>query len=167
MRKAEGNLQGILEKQRRKVMVFEGTENIMASREEVWGFLTNPDMVSQCVPGLRSVDILVPDRKFRAIAAIGFGAVQTTFDNEIEFVELKDHEYAKIQVHGKAPGSGVDAIAEMKLSDGEEGTTTLDWSADITIVGTIASLANRMMGGVTRKLTAIFFKCVKGKIETE
>jgi carbon monoxide dehydrogenase subunit G len=32
-------------------------------------------------------------------------------------------------------------------------------------MGTIASLASRMMGGVTQKLSAEFFACAKQKIE--
>jgi carbon monoxide dehydrogenase subunit G len=53
----------------------------------------------------------------------------------------------------------------MALSDGENGTTDLKWTADITIVGTIASLASRLMSPVTKKMTGIFFDCVKAKIE--
>ena len=55
------------------------------------------------------------------------------------------------------PGSAVDAVSSMILSDGEGGATNLDWSADVTVVGAIASLAARLMGGVTQKLTAAFF----------
>lgn len=146
-------------------MHFEGIVAIQAPREKVWNFLTDPKSVSQCAPGIKSVDVIIPDKKFRAVAAVGFGSISTTFDNEIEFVELIDLEFAKVRVHGKAPGSAVDALGEMKLSDGEGGATNLNWSAEITIVGTIASLASRMLGGVTKKLTGAFFNCLKEKIE--
>jgi len=147
-------------------MKFDGKINIQAPQEKVWDFLTDPDLVSQCAPGLKSVEVVEPDKKFRAVASVGFGAVSATFTNDVEFVELKPQDSAKIKVHGTAPGSAVDIIADMMLSPNPDGGTDLDWEADITIVGTIASLASRMMGGVTRKLTGIFFDCVKGKIET-
>ncbi len=146
-------------------MQFDGTVTIQAPQQKVWEFLTDPDSVSQCAPGLKSVEVIVPDEKFRAVAAIGFGAVSATFSNEVEFVELEPPNRAVVKVHGTAPGSAVDVMSEMVLSDGGEGGTTLTWSADITIVGTIASLASRMMGGVTKKLTGVFFACVKEKIE--
>src|SRR6185295_16574894 len=47
------------------------------------------------------------------------------------------------------------------------GATELRWSADVTVVGTIASLAARLMGGVTQKLTSAFFEEVKKRIEGE
>jgi carbon monoxide dehydrogenase subunit G len=39
------------------------------------------------------------------------------------------------------------------------------WSTDVVVSGTIASLASRMMGGVTKKLTVAFFDCVKKQVE--
>ena len=37
--------------------------------------------------------------------------------------------------------------------------------ADVTISGSIASLATRLMGSVAQKLAGAFFECAKGKIE--
>lgn len=146
-------------------MHFDGNVVIQAPQEKAWKFLTDPDSVSQCVPGLKSVEVVVPNEKFRAVASVGFGTVSTTFSNDIEFVELEPPNRALIKLHGTAAGSAVDVLSEMVLSDVGDGSTTLTWSADINIVGTIASLASRMMGGVTKKLTKVFFTCVKEKIE--
>ncbi len=53
----------------------------------------------------------------------------------------------------------------MVLSDGPDGSTEMKWAADVVVMGTIASLAARMMGTVTKKLTSEFFECMKKKIE--
>jgi carbon monoxide dehydrogenase subunit G len=66
-----------------------------------------------------------------------------------------------------APGSAVDATSAMELADGANGSTDLAWSADVTVSGTIASLAARLMGSVTQKLTASFFDSVRKDIEKE
>lgn len=146
-------------------MHFEGMVNIEAPRDKVWGFLTDPDKVSQCAPGLQSMEVIVPDEKFRAVASVGFGSVKATFDTEVEWVDLEEPDFAKMKAHGKAPGSGVDATASMTLTDGSNGTTDLTWVAEISIVGSIASLASRLMKGVCNNLTTVFFNCVKTKIE--
>lgn len=146
-------------------MIIAGTETIQATRQKAWEFLTNPDSISQCVPGLKSVQVVVPDRKFKAVASIGFGAVSATFSNDVEFVELDAPDKAIVKVHGTAPGSAVDVMAELALTDIPDGGTEVAWKADITISGSIASLATRMMGGVSKKLTGNFFNCVKGKLE--
>lgn len=146
-------------------MHFDGTVTINASRQKVWEYLTNPDSVSECAPGLKSVEVIEPDKKFRAVAGVGFGSVKVAFEVDVEWVELDPPNHARMKAHGKAPGSGVDITSVMNLSNGSEDATELQWSADIVVVGTIASLASRLMSSMTRKLTGEFFSCVKGKIE--
>jgi carbon monoxide dehydrogenase subunit G len=147
------------------IVQFDGTVNIEAPREKVWEFLTDPNLVSQCAPGLKSVEVIEPDKKFRAVAGVGIGSVKVTFETDVEWVEVDAPNYAKMKAHGKAPGSGVDINSTMNLSDGPDGSTEMQWSADIVVVGTIASMASRLMGSVTRRLTGDFFNCVKEKIE--
>ncbi len=145
-------------------MVVEGAVSIEAPREKVWGFLTSPEIVSQCAPGVQSVEVVVPDKQFKAITTVGFGSAKVTFEADVEWLELYTQRYAKMKAHGKTPGSGVDVISEMRLTS-KDGTTELNWKADIVVVGQLASTAARLMSGVTRNLTTSFFDCVKGKIE--
>ena len=146
-------------------MKLEGQTTITAPQAKVWTFLTEPDQVSQCVPGLKSMEIIAPKEQFKAIAAIGFGTVQVTFITDVTWTALEEPDHAGMKAHGTAPGSAADEIAEMFLSTNEDGSTELKWTADVTVVGTIASLAARMMSSVTKVLTSAFFKCVQKHIE--
>ncbi|HXH41798.1 MAG TPA: carbon monoxide dehydrogenase subunit G [Thermoanaerobaculia bacterium] len=146
-------------------MNFKGTVSINAPREKVWKFLTSPEELTQCAPGLESLEVVTPNERFRAVASIGFGAVKVTFKADAVWMDVDPPNRARMKVSGKAPGSMVDATSEMVLSDGADGATVLDWSSDVTVVGAIASLAARLMGTVTQKLTGAFFQCVRQKIE--
>lgn len=146
-------------------MHFEGQVSIAADREKVWSFLTDPEAVAQCAPGVESMEIEVPDESFKAIASIGLGNLKVRFNADVEWTDMDAPNKAGIKAHGTAPGSATDVVATMTLSDGEDGSTTMDWSADISVLGTIASLASRMMGSVTEKLTQEFFACMKAQIE--
>ena len=146
-------------------MHFEGTVMIKAPRGVVWVFLTDPQMVAQCAPGVESVETLIPDQKFRATAAIGFGSVKARFVGDAEFLHLDPPNHATIKAHGNAPGSAADVTATMALSDGPDGTTQMSWTADVVILGTLASLAARLMAPITQKLTGEFFNCFKRRIE--
>ena len=60
----------------------------------------------------------------------------------------------------------MDATATMALRDGDEpGTTIMDWQADVTISGTIASVGARLIEGTANKLIGQTFDCVKAKLE--
>jgi molybdenum cofactor cytidylyltransferase len=146
-------------------MRFSGAVSIRAPRETVWRFLTDPAKVSACAPGVESLEIIAPGQRFRAVASVGFGAVKATFTSDVDWLDLDEPAFARMKVHGTAPGSAVDATSEMRLSEGDRGQTLLDWSADVLVVGTIASIAARLMGGVTQKLTDAFFEKIRLAIE--
>lgn len=146
-------------------MRFSGSVVINAPRDKVWQFLTDPTKLTQCAPGLESLEVIAPNEKFRAVASVGFGAVKATFVTDAEWTELDAPNRARMKIHGKAPGGVVDGTSEMVLADAPDSATELNWSADVTVVGTIASLAARLMGSVTKTLTDSFFKCVRKQIE--
>jgi carbon monoxide dehydrogenase subunit G len=146
-------------------MQFNDSVMIAAPRDRVWAFFTDPHAVGACAPGLESLEVLVPDEKFEVKGSVGFGAVQVKFVAQVEWLEMEEPERATMKAHGTAPGSAMDAVASLELREPTDGETELLWSADVTISGTIASLASRMMGSVTKKLAAAFFTCVKREIE--
>jgi uncharacterized protein len=147
-------------------MNFKGTVKINAPRQKVWDFLTDPQQIALCAPGVESVEVIEPNEKFRAVASVGFGAVKATFVTDATWIGIEAPNRAKMKIHGKAPGSVVDGTSEMALRDGDKpGETVLNWSSDVVVSGVIASLAARLMGPVTQKLTDSFFDEVRKRIE--
>jgi carbon monoxide dehydrogenase subunit G len=98
-------------------MNFNGTVTIQASRKKVWQYLMDPQLVSECAPGLESVEVITPNEKFRAVASVGFGAVKARFTINAEWVDLDAPNRARMKIDGKAPGSAVNGTSEMALSD--------------------------------------------------
>jgi carbon monoxide dehydrogenase subunit G len=145
-------------------MHFEGTVQIDAPRDRVWAFVMDPNQVGQCGPGVESIEV-IDDTHFKATAKVGIGFISARFVVNLEFAEITPPEAATIKAHGQAPGSAVDATAQMRLSDGESGSTTMDWSADVSIVGTIASVGARLIEGTANKMIGQTFDCMKSKLE--
>ena len=145
-------------------MHLEGKVTINSKQTNVWDFLTTPDKVSKCVPGLKSMTIVEPDKKFRAEAGLGLGTVKVSFNADVEWLELEKPNRAKMKARGVAPGSSIDAVSEITMNaDGDK--TNLTWTAEVTVVGKIATLASRLMGGVSQKMAGEFFNCVKSQLE--
>ena len=146
-------------------MQFSGTVDIRASRDRVWAFLVNPNDVGSCGPGVESIEI-VDDTHFRAKAKVGVGFISARFVVDMTMAELQPPDRALIKAHGQAPGSAVDATATMALKDGPDGATTMDWSADVTISGTLASVGARLIEGTANKMIGQTFECIRVKLET-
>ena len=145
-------------------MHFEGTVQINAPRDRVWAFVIDPNQVGQCGPGVESIEV-IDDSHFKATAKVGVGFISARFIVNMEFVDLEAPDAATIKAHGQAPGSAVDADAQMRLSDGADGGTTMDWSADVNIAGTIASVGARLIEGTADKMIGQTFDCMKSKLE--
>lgn len=147
-------------------MQVTGSTIIKASRQKVWDYLTNPEFVSKCAPGLEKMEVVESNKKYKATGSVGLGNLKVNISGEIEFVTMEEPDRAVMKGRGSAPGSAVEGTAEMKLRDSEDGATIMDWTADVNVLGTIASLASRMMGSVAQKLSSQFFDCVKAQLES-
>ena len=145
-------------------MHFDGTVQIDAPRDRVWAFVMDPDQVGQCGPGVETIEV-TDDTHFKATAKVGIGFISARFVVSMEFTEVTPPDAATIKAHGQAPGSAVDATAQMRLSDGQAGGTTMDWSADVNIAGTIASVGARLIEGTANKMIGQTFDCMKSKLE--
>jgi carbon monoxide dehydrogenase subunit G len=145
-------------------MHFEGSVPIKASREKVWAFVIDPDQVGGCGPGVEKIEV-VDATHFKATAKVGIGFINARFNVNMEFAELQPPDRAFIKAHGQAPGSAVDATAEMRLSDGPDGTTVMDWTADVDLSGTLASVGARLIEGTADKMIGQTFDCMRAKLE--
>ena len=145
-------------------MKFAGTVDIAAPRAKVWAFVIDPNQVGQCGPGVESIE-LVDDTHFKATAKVGIGFISARFVVNMEMAELTPPDQAVIKAHGQAPGSAVDATAQMSLSDIADDGTRMDWSADVTISGSLASLGARLIEGTANKMIGQTFDCMKSKLE--
>ena len=145
-------------------MQFSGSVEIAAPRDRVWAFVTDPRQVGQCGPGVESIEV-IDDTHFKATAKVGIGFISARFVVNMEFAETTPPDAATIKAHGQAPGSAVDATAQMHLSDGTDGGTVMDWSADVNIAGTLASVGARLIEGTANKMIGQTFDCMKSTLE--
>jgi carbon monoxide dehydrogenase subunit G len=144
-------------------MRFSGTERIPAAREQVWGFLTDPQAVAQCVPDVESLDVVDPSR-FKAQVKAGIGPVRGKFGFDVAWKELTEPSRARMSAQGKSGGSAVTIDSTMDLSEVGDGETNLAWSADVVAHGLIASVGARLLDGFAKKQTETFFGCIRERM---
>jgi carbon monoxide dehydrogenase subunit G len=145
-------------------MKFEGSVDIGAPREKVWAFLMDPNQVGPCGPGVETIEV-VDETHFKAKAKVGIGFISARFNVDMDIAERDEPNRAVIKARGQAPGSAVDATATMALKDGEAGGTVMDWSADVLIGGTLASVGARLIEGTANKMIGQTFDCIKARLE--
>jgi len=145
-------------------MQFTGTTEIKAPRAKVWAFVIDPQQVGWCGPGVESIEA-VDATHFEARAKVGIGPISARFAVNLELAEAIEPDRAVIKASGNAPGSAVDATGEMVLSGSTEGPTTMAWSAEVQVMGAVASIGSRMIEGTANKLIGQAFECMRAKLE--
>ena len=148
-------------------MLLKGDVIIHAPRKKVWDFLTDPNQIGQCVPGVEKIETIEPLKKYRGVVSVGLGSIKARFTGDVDVLELDEPNHAKLKAHGTATGSAADAISAMSLSDGPDHSTLLQWTADINVSGQLASLVSRLMVPVSQKLAGVFYEEVRRRIEKE
>ncbi|MEW6239594.1 MAG: carbon monoxide dehydrogenase subunit G [Chloroflexota bacterium] len=147
-------------------MNISGDVTIQAPRKKVWDFMTDPNQIGQCLPGLEKIETIEDMKRYHGVVSVGLGSVKARFSGEVEIVELDEPNRTKLKAHGTATGSAADAVSELSLSDGPNDSTLVHWTADINVSGQLASLVSRLLVPVSQKLAAVFYDEVRKRIET-
>ena len=148
-------------------MEFSGAVDIPATRDNVFAFVTDPNRVGACGPGVESIEV-VDSTHFKARAKVGVGFITARFVVDLEIAEQQPPDMAIIKARGQAPGSAVDALGRINLVDGTEpGPTTMLWSAEVNISGMIASVGARLIESTANKMIGQTFDCIRAKIVAE
>jgi uncharacterized protein len=145
---------------------FSGAPEIATTRAHVWKRLLDPSFVAQSAPGVESVEALDPTH-FKVISAFGVGAIKLRFALNVELTDVVEPERATMRARGKAPGSNVDVVANLRLEDAGPGRVRLSWTADSDVSGTIASVGARLLEGTARRLTEEFWTDFAGRVQAD
>ena len=146
-------------------MEFSGSETIAAPIAKVWAYLLDVHKVAECTPGFQSLEDL-GEEHWKAVISVGVGPVKAKFTVDVTRPEKHEPDLMVVQGRGKAPGSTVELSGRMNLSAVDAEHTRMDWTAQVTVSGTIASVGARLLHQTAEKLTGQFFECLKTKLQT-
>ena len=147
-------------------MEFKGEERIKAPREEVWAFVTDPEKIAQCAPGLEDGGLeVIDDDHFKVTVKAGVGFISSVFEFDCEWAERDAPNKAVIKANGDAPGSSVTMTATMELADDGNGTV-MNWTTNAQISGRLAGVGGRLINPVADRMTGQVFDCVREKLES-
>lgn len=127
--------------------------------ELLWKTLQDKEVLQGALPGCKSFEEVEED-VYDAELGINVGPVKGVFTAEVRQVEKREPEFYKLIVHGKGKPGEINANADMSLEDSEAGAV-LTCSADVKVSGMLASVGQRVMGGVAKLLLGQFFKDIE------
>ena len=136
-------------------MKLEGSYDVKAPRDKVWNAFLDPATLQKAIPGCEKLELIGPD-EYKATLKIGVAAVKGTFEGKVRLFDLESPNRYKMALEGSGGPGFVRGEAAMELSDADGGTR-VSYSADVQVGGLIASVGQRMLGGVSKMMLEQFF----------
>jgi uncharacterized protein len=136
-------------------MKIEGSNDIPAPRDRVWSAFLDPAVIATAIPGCEKLEGIGPD-EYRAVMKVGVGPVKGTFEGKVRLFDQEPPHRYRMAVEGTGGPGFVRGEAVMELTEAEGGTR-IAYNADVQVGGLIASVGQRMLGGVSRMMLDQFF----------
>jgi len=131
-------------------MKIEGSNDIPTPRDRVWTAFLDPAMLSRAIPGCEGLEEIGPG-EYKAKMKIGVAAIKGTFEGKVRLFDLEPPSRYRMALEGSGGPGFVRGEAAMELSDADGGTR-VSYSADVQVGGLIASVGQRMLGGVSKMM---------------
>ena len=100
--------------------------------------------MAKTMPGVESFDVH-DDRRWTANVKIPLGLGGLSMKVDMEKIEEREPEFAKLSVKGQGVGAMMRMETAFELGEAPEGGTRMDWSADVHIAGPVGSMGQRVL----------------------
>ena len=146
-------------------MKLEGSHQLAASRKRVYESLINPEVLKRCIPGCEKLD-QTGDNTFAITLRTGVGSIKGLFNGNVRLEDLGQPEHFRMVVDGKGAPGFLKGSGDLDLLEEGDGTK-VNYSGDIQVGGTIASVGQRMIQGTAKMMATQFFTALAAEAQTE
>jgi carbon monoxide dehydrogenase subunit G len=135
-----------------------------APRDVVWRVLNDPASMAKTMPGVESFDIH-DDRRWTANVKIPLGLGGLRMKVDMEKVEEREPEFAKLAVKGHGVGAIMNMETSFTLSNGSDGGTAMAWSAEVKILGPVGSMGQRVLQPIVNQQVQHVLTALDGQVQ--
>jgi carbon monoxide dehydrogenase subunit G len=121
-----------------------GERTFAAPRGTVWQVMNDPEAMAKTMPGVESFDVQ-DDRHWTANVKIPLGLGGLKMKVEMEKIEEREPEFAKMAIKGNGVGAIMNMETSFRLGDVPGGGTAMAWEAEVKILGPVGSMGQRVL----------------------
>jgi len=146
-------------------MQIKDSFTIDAPQEKVWELLFDIPRLSQCVPGIESVEVM-DDKTYRGVLVVKVGPIKSQFSGVVTLTEIEPPQRIAGAVEGddKTSTSSIKANFSGTLTAVDAGTEAA-FVVDLNLRGRLAQFGGPVISATAKKLTAEFAKNLRTQLE--
>jgi carbon monoxide dehydrogenase subunit G len=137
-----------------------GSYTIRAAREALATRMTDPQAIASCLPGVENLNQVAPDQ-YEMAMTVAIGPVKGTFAGKIQLSDLNLPESYRMIVEGQGKPGFARGSGSVQLRAIDDQTTEIVYEGDVELGGPFAGVAQRMLGGVAKRMIEQFFACIE------
>jgi carbon monoxide dehydrogenase subunit G len=140
-------------------MKISGAATMHAPADKVWTALNDPAVLVRTIPGCEQLEATGPD-SYRLTVTAGVASIKGTYTGEVALSEKQEPASFLMTASGAGGPGTVSTSVQVRLAANGDGSTELSYDADAVIGGMIASVGQRMLVSVAKKMAREFFDSV-------
>ncbi len=148
-------------------MKIEETFTVEGPIEHVWQLITDPEIVTPCVPGCSNVKRL-SDSEYSASVKVAIGPIKTRFNISVCLTEQTFPIYVASVTRGEEGGKAsiLNAHNELHLKAVSPGQTEIRYLSEVSLVGRLGKFGLGMMTRKARALGVEFSENFRNRVES-
>ena len=138
-------------------MLLTGNHIVNASASTVWLMLMDPDVLAKVVPGISGLQ-KISDNSFKSILNIKIGPVSSSFAGSLQLEDMVEQKSFTLKAQQNSKIGNANAVVKINLAAMSDAETEVKFDGDVKISGMLATMGQRLLGGVANALTKQFFE---------
>lgn len=147
-------------------MELTGKHIVNATPLRVWEILMDTRSLAKVVPGISSLEKLA-DNSFKSILNIKIGPVNSSFSGNLQMEDMTEQKSFTLRAKQLSKIGNANATVKIELAPLSDMQTAITFNGDAQLSGLLASMGQRILGGVSATLIKQFFNNLEKELESK
>ena len=145
-------------------MQLAGKHIVNAPPSKVWDMLMDTDTLARIVPGVSRLE-KTGENTYKSILEIKLGPVSGSFNGNLQMEEITAPVGFTLKVQQNSKIGNANAAIKIGLLNAADSKTEVSFDGDVKLSGLLASMGQRVIGGVANTLSKQFFSNLDKELE--
>ena len=145
-------------------MQLTGTQVLNATPAHVFSMLMNPDVLAKIVPGISSLE-KISENTYKSTLSLKIGPVGGSFSGNLQLEDIIPDKSFTLKAQQNSKIGNANAAIKIVLQEEADNHTTVSFDGDVKLSGVLATMGQRVIGGVANTLTKQFFNNLESELD--
>jgi len=147
-------------------MDVKGKHLFNVSKQQLWEYLMDSEVLAKITPGVSKLEILDTD-SYKTVSDIKIGPVKGSFKGKLKVVDKDSPNSFAIEMEQHSRIGNAHGRIEMNLADADSQQSELSFKGKAKLSGVIARTGQRVLSGVANTITREVFASLEKHIEED